>query len=498
MAACLLLLDRVASLISYYLPTYYTYKNWKIAKMFYLQPLKLCKDFVDELNRSLSQIGSNRLTTAQKFWLSVCITGIIITNSVCWKKFERAGLGRFCANTLSKMFRRSKIYWDQLLMASVLNLFESYNITKGLLAVDGTDNPRSKNTSKIAKVHKVKDKKTGGFMQAQEIAFLILITDKLTIPVGFEFYEPDPNYRAWKEKDKALKKLGTAKKDRPEKPELNSQYPTQIQVALNLLKNFETNYPQITISAILADALYGAKNFVKPASQLFGGTQVVSQVKKNQKVKYFKQYISVEEYFKRNPGVERRIQIRGGKTETVMMHGARLYLKAHGCKRYIIALKYEGESNYRYLMASDLTWRLTDIAEAYSLRWLVEVFIQDWKSYEGWCQLAKQPDVDGSCRGVLLSLLVDHCLLLHPEQKALVNNKLPASTVGSLRDRERANAVVESIESLISGDDASEIITSLKDCVNKVIPLQPSKKHMSSRTLGRLEATPSLQYHVAA
>ena len=140
-------------------------------------------------------------------------------------------------------------------------------------------------------------------------------------------------------------------------------------------------------------------------------------------------------------------------------------------------------------MASDLTWRLTDIAEAYTLRWLVEVFIQDWKNYEGWCQLAKQPDVDGSCRGVLLSLLVDHCLLLHPEQKALVNNKLPASTVGSLRDRERANAVIESIESLISGDDASKIITSLKDCVNEAIPLRTSKKHMSSRTLGRLEAT---------
>ena len=132
------------------------------------------------------------------------------------------------------------------------------------------------------------------------------------------------------------------------------------------------------------------------------------------------------------------------------MHGARLFLKAHGIKRYIIALKYEGESEYRYLLASELTWRLTDIAAAYTLRWLVEVFIQDWKGYEGWCQLAKQPGIDGSCRGVILSLLLDHCLLLHPSQIALIKSKLPASTVGSLRDRERANAILETIETLVA------------------------------------------------
>ena len=36
-------------------------------------------------------------------------------------------------------------------------------------------------------------------------------------------------------------------------------------------------------------------------------------------------------------------------------------------------MKYEGETEYRYLVATDLTWRLTDIATAYTLRWLVGV-----------------------------------------------------------------------------------------------------------------------------
>ena len=87
---------------------------------------------------------------------------------------------------------------------------------------------------------------------------------------------------------------------------------------------------------------------------------MISQARKNQMVKVRGKYISIEEYFVRNPGVSRQIKIRGGKEQTVTMHGARLYLKAHGCKRFIIALKYEGESNYRYLIANDATWRDID------------------------------------------------------------------------------------------------------------------------------------------
>ena len=71
--------------------------------------------------------------------------------------------------------------------------------------------------------------------------------------------------------------------------------------------------------------------------------------------------------------------IRGGKEEQVTMQAARLYVKAHGKRRFVIALKYEGEEDYRYLVASDMSWRHTDIVRLYTLRWLVEVFIQDWK-----------------------------------------------------------------------------------------------------------------------
>ncbi len=458
----------------------------------------MCTTFISQINDALVGLGETKLSLSQRTWLSLCITGIIITNSVCWKRFERAGFGKFCAGTLSKMFRRGKIPWDELLKASILNIFQKYNITEGVLALDGTDNRRSKSTKTIASVHKIKDKTSGGFIKGQELTILVLITHKVTVPVGFSFYEPDPAYTAWKKQEKSLKKQGIPKKDRPIAPEKNADYPTTIEVALKLLREFAVQYPKMKIKAILADALYGAKTFVKPASKMFGGVQVVSQIKKNQKVKVRGKYISVKEYFTRNPGVSKSLKIRGGTVKAVVMHGARLHLKAHGCKRFIIALKYAGETEYRYLVASDLTWRLTDIAAAYTLRWLVEVFIQDWKGYEGWCQLAKQPGIDGSRRGVILSLLLDHCLLLHPDQMALINNKLPAATVGSLRDRERAKAVLEAIESLVNSKDAAAIIPELQKCINDAIPLRVSEKHMNTRDLGRLEPTPSLKYKAAA
>ena len=61
------------------------------------------------------------------------------------------------------------------------------------------------------------------------------------------------------------------------------------------------------------------------------------------------------------------------------MRSARVHVSAHGKKRFVIALKYEGEEEYRYLVASDMSWRTGDIAQAQTLRWLVLVFIEDWE-----------------------------------------------------------------------------------------------------------------------
>ena len=466
--------------------------------MFFLKPLSTCSIFINELNDSLKSMGERPLTRAQSLWISICITGVLVTNSVCWKRFERACFGEHRSNTLSKMFCRGKLFWDQLLRASVYRIIEAYDITSGVLALDGTDNKRSKNTTTIAKVHKLKDKSSGGYVMGQSLTLLLLITDKVTVPVGFEFYEPDPKQKQWLKEYQVAKKAGLSKASRPKRPERNSDYLTQTEVALNLIRRFKTDFPSIKIKAILADAYYGSNNFFSEAALIAKDVQLISQVKKNQKIKHYGRYKSIEMYFNAYGGVERKISIRG-EEKTVIIHGARLYLKAHGCKRFIIALKYEGETEYRYLVASELTWRLTDIAAGYTLRWLVEVFIQDWKSYEGWCQLAKQPGVEGTRKGVILSLLTDHFLLLHKDQMALIKDKLPAATVGSLRDRERAKAMIEAIEMLVQDkNDAKSIASQLRISIENIIPLRPSQKHMGHKKMPSLEPASSLTHLKAA
>ena len=76
-----------------------------------------------------------------------------------------------------------------------------------MLVLDDTANKRSKKTISIAKTHKTKDKGTGGYFNGQEIVFLLLVTDKVTIPVGFEFYEPNPEMSKWRKEYKAQKNV---------------------------------------------------------------------------------------------------------------------------------------------------------------------------------------------------------------------------------------------------------------------------------------------------
>ena len=167
--------------------------------------LPFIRDYIDALNKCMKELGTgSSLTKLQIIWLRFVLMGLLVTNTLCWDRFEKAGLGEYKASAMCWMFRRAKIAWEILLQASVSYILKLYKIKSGALVVDDTDNERSKNTTKIAKVHKIKDKKTGGFFDGQNIVFLLLVSDRLTIPVGFKFYEPDPAQRAWRTKNALL------------------------------------------------------------------------------------------------------------------------------------------------------------------------------------------------------------------------------------------------------------------------------------------------------
>lgn len=452
--------------------------------------------FIEELNKSIEACKPGQgLSKIQKGWLSFCIMGVIVTNSVCWARFERAGLGGYSMAALCWVFRHAKIPWELLLYRSVRVIMARYGITEGSLLIDDTDKRRSKSTRRISHVHKIKDKETGGFVKGQEIVFLVLATPKITFPVGFAFYMPDPALSSWYRQKKQLAKGGMGPLAR--KPAPNENYPTKQQIGIRLLSEFKQNHPEVRVRCVVADALYGSKHFVAKASQVFNGVQVISQIKSDQNIRFKNKTMTVESFFSTYAATTETIPIRGGDPVRAVAASARLHVCAHGVKRFVVAIKYEGEEKYRYLVASDLSWRTRDIIKAQSLRWLVEVFHEDWKQNEGWGRLTKQQGEEGSSNSLILSLLTDHCLLLHPEQTTRIENELPACTVGSLQARVRVDSLLDLIQELLASENPKKMLSQLSQKVKELHQLQPSKKHMIGRDLGRLEPSPSLKYKAA-
>src|SRR5215813_8726455 len=382
------------------------------------KPAPFVSAFVDAVDAAIrTHQPHHALSVTQRTWLAFCITAVLVTNSICWARFERASLGAYAMAALSWMFRHSKIPWDHLLVASVRGILRHHGLTSGSLVIDDTDNPRSKSAKALAYLYKLRDKESGGYLWGQSLVFLLLVTPKISLPVGFAFYQPAPEFSAWYKKDKALKKQGVSTQQRPPKPPANPAYPTKQQLALRLLERFHAHHPTVRVHCIMADALYGTAPFVDGAAVTFGGVQVISQIRSNQKVRVYKREQPVADYFATHPGTPHTIRIRGGEEVSALIGSARLYVCAHKTKRFVVALKYEGEETYRYLIASDLSWRTLDIVQGHSLRWLVEVFVQDWKGHEGWSPLTKQPGEEGARHSVILSLLVDHSLFVHPDQQ---------------------------------------------------------------------------------
>ena len=252
-------------------------------------------DAVDEVIRE--QNPSDGMSTMQRAWLAFCVTAVLITNSICWARFERASLGTYALAALSWMFRHSKIPWELLLVASVRVILRQYGMTSGSLVIDDTDNQRSKSAKTLAHLYKLRDQESGGYIWGQSLVFLVLVTPKISIPVGFVFYQPAPELSTWDKKEKALKQQGVPPKQRPPKPAPNPQYPTKQQLALRLLEAFKAQHPNIRIHCITADALYGTAPFVDDASAMVGGVQVISQIRSNQNLRVGQREQHVADYF---------------------------------------------------------------------------------------------------------------------------------------------------------------------------------------------------------
>ncbi|MCF7971018.1 MAG: hypothetical protein K9L22_07605 [Methylococcaceae bacterium] len=105
----------------------------------------------------------------------------------------------------------------------------------------------------------------------------------------------------------------------------------------------------------------------------------------------------------------------------------------------------------------------------------------------------KQLGKEGLSRGLILSLLFDHCLLLHLEQSARIENKLPAYTVGSLQRKSQMDVLLEFIKAMLEQHNRADKLKKLAELMGEVFQLLPSGKRMVGREFGTLEPTTPLQ-----
>jgi hypothetical protein len=456
--------------------------------------LPCVRGFIEELNAELiSGDGHEGLTNSQKDWLSFCMIGAIVTNSLCWAKFERATTNNRSKARTSYMFCNSSMPWDLLYNAGIRCIFKKYKVKTGRLILDDTDCERSKNTTAIFGVHKQFDKKTTGYHFGQNIMFLVLVSDEITLPVGHRFFIPDSAQQIWKIEDKDRKLAGQPKGSMRPKPSEDPKFPSKHKIALDLLKEFKVKYPNIVVTLKVADAAFCSAEFIEEVSKIDPDIQFISILRGNQLARYSSspnaKWKSLDELFKDKKEHRTTVKVRGGKEQEVILKFERLYVKKHKEKRFVVLLKYNDDMEGRYLCAIKLRWRPDDVAQGYSFRWLVEVVIQDWEGNSGWGSFSTQQQMTGATHSVVLSLLVDLIFLAHSEQTSQVGTKNPLNTAGSLRESIRSESLIKSIEEFIAGEDhdlSSNWIAKLKDVLTSHASLRKSSKHMNARSLDEL------------
>ncbi|KOR27235.1 hypothetical protein TI03_07305 [Achromatium sp. WMS1] len=68
--------------------------------------------FIEQLDQGITELASGRkLSKLQKFWLSLCLILILLSNKICWAEFQHTGLGGYKLSALSWMFKHGKIFW---------------------------------------------------------------------------------------------------------------------------------------------------------------------------------------------------------------------------------------------------------------------------------------------------------------------------------------------------------------------------------------------------
>ncbi len=84
--------------------------------------------------------------------------------------------------------------------------------------------------------------------------------------------------------------------------------------------------------------------------------------------------------------------------------------------------------------------------------------------------MSKQHGVDGAMRGVTLSLLCDHFLLLHPLQSARLKDKQPGMPVGCLIEHINAAALLDGVSEIVNSEEQKKEFEKFKNLMEEYLP----------------------------
>ena len=141
--------------------------------MLFTSPFAEVRIFLDEIVGTQNSFGAlfAPLSKKQRNWISMCITAMVLMSMFYFAKIQRASGGKHSARAFSWMLQYSKICWEAILEKSVLRLINLFGL-KGFLVIDDSDRLRAKSASTL------------------------FVTEKMTFPVGFRFFIPDPDWVA--------------------------------------------------------------------------------------------------------------------------------------------------------------------------------------------------------------------------------------------------------------------------------------------------------------
>ena len=96
--------------------------------------LPFVEEYIEALAAQLE--NESKLSKPKKYWLMFCLMGLLITNKLSWKTWERFSGGRYSDAALSRMFRISLIPWEKLLEHSTRMILKKHEISNGVLIID--------------------------------------------------------------------------------------------------------------------------------------------------------------------------------------------------------------------------------------------------------------------------------------------------------------------------------------------------------------------------